>query len=152
MIEREVEVVALNDRYVQVEAKRTSACQHCSVSNTCGTSALDKWMNRKNRIILPRTIDVQMGEKVMIGIDEVDLIRSSFVVYIIPVLLMLIAAVVVGNYTESQGLIAVAGLIALLTGFFIVRRSAGGDCPVLLLHKVTSRNLVTPTTNAGGMT
>ena len=143
MIEREVQVVEVMDDHVWVEAQKTSACSHCSVSSSCGTSVLSKWMQKKNRILLSKTLDLHAGDRLIVGVTENDLLKVSILVYLLPIIFVLVAAVLVSNYTNNQGLIALSGLVGLGTGFYISRRSTGGECPVVLLRKVSNLDPVT---------
>lgn len=143
MIERQVTVFAVQGDQVWVEAQRTSACSHCGASNACGTSVLSRWMQNKNRILLHNTLDWREGEQVIVGMDENELIKAAMRVYLLPIVAMLITALTSSYYTDSQGLIALSGLGGLLAGFFIMRRRAGGQCPVVPLRKAASHDLVT---------
>lgn len=96
MIEETAYVVALDDEHVWVEASSQSSCSHCSAQQGCGTASLQKWFKRKpNRLKIPNTQPLRMGDQVVIGIPENALVMGSFLVYVLP-LLALIAGALAG--------------------------------------------------------
>ena len=136
MLEREVKVVEAKDGKVCVEAYRTSACSSCGVTNSCGTSVLGKWMEKKTRIYLENTHGLAEGDKVIIGVGENEFIQASFAVYLFPLITMLITALLVSSYTENQGMIAISGLSGLFAGFFLLsRKRKDRQCPIVLLGR-----------------
>ncbi len=147
MFEREVQVVARDGDEILVEAQRTSACSHCNANSACDTPVFGKWLQKKSRIRLPNRFDLDSGERVVIGIDESQLVKYSFIAYIVPLLSMLSVTGLASLYTESQGAISLSGLFGLLAGFLIIRSASGNQCPVVPLRKATGFNFV----NSGDM-
>lgn len=128
MIEETAIVVDINDDGVWVETQRKSACSSCSVNKGCGTSALSKVVgNRSNRVRVISPVDVSIGESVVIGIKESALVRGSFAVYMIPLILMfwlaLLGEWLAQQYLWSEGLTSMlGGLLGLVLGFLWLKR------------------------------
>lgn len=90
-------VVAVENDGLWVETIRQSTCGSCSASKGCGHSLLNKIGDGRRSLV--RVIPCEhspgeyaVGQSVRIGIPETVVLRSSFVVYILPLLLMLLGA------------------------------------------------------------
>ncbi|MFN2308769.1 MAG: SoxR reducing system RseC family protein [Gammaproteobacteria bacterium] len=144
MIEETARVIATEAGFVWVETRRQSTCGGCAAKSGCGTAALAKVLGtRRTRV---RAIDrqgVQVGDEVVVGIDESALIRGSLAVYAVP-LLGLLAGAVLGGVLSARLLVGgealtlglgIAGLLAgliWLKGFTVRIRDDGRYQPVVL--------------------
>ena len=71
MIEESGKVVALEGDYVWVETMREAACNACTAKSGCGQSVLEKAaLGKKHRIRALSTLKVELGDEVVIGIEE----------------------------------------------------------------------------------
>ncbi len=94
MIEETARVVACKGEFAWVEAARNTACGQCSANKACGTAVLSKVTGRKiTRMRAINTIHARKGDTVTIGLQESALLKGSFAVYILPLLLMLFFAI-----------------------------------------------------------
>ena len=122
MIEETATVVALDGEHAWIETQRKSSCGSCSASGGCGTSVLSEVLgNRPVRVHALNQVDAQVGETVVVGINEGSLVRGSLAVYIVPLLTM-IAGGLFGKALAPQlqagdTLVAVCGLLGLGLGF-----------------------------------
>jgi len=125
MIEEIAQVVAVEGETVLCQTQRVSACHSCSVKQGCGTSVLAKVVGqRSNQISLAKTLDVKVGDEVVLGIDENALVQGSLLIYTLPLVSMIVAALWVQFWMESQGIVselpvilaAAAGFSAALLG------------------------------------
>ncbi|MBI5462336.1 MAG: SoxR reducing system RseC family protein [Gammaproteobacteria bacterium] len=125
MIEEFAQVVATEGEFVWVETQRQSTCGGCAANQACGTATLAKVLGtRRTRV---RALNpawnhdgAQVGDTVVIGLDETALIRGSLAVYAMPLLTLFAGGIVgallsdrwaVGGETLTLGL-GVVGLIA----------------------------------------
>ena len=127
MIEETGHVVAVEGEHAWVETERRSSCSSCSAKG-CGTGALSKVIGTKvQRMKVLNPVDSQVGDTVILGIEEGVLIRGSLMVYIMPLLLML-AGGLLGQAlapqwgTEPEGPSLLFGLLGLVAGFLWLRR------------------------------
>ncbi len=126
MIEGYARVVEVDRDWLLLEPERRSACGGCAASAGCGSGALATLFDRRGkRLRLPNSIDAQVGDRVVLGIDESALVRGSLMVYLLPIITMLLAALVVeslsgGRATGSDWPVMVAAAAGLATGFAIV--------------------------------
>ena len=143
MIESIATVVAVGDTWAQVECRRTSACGHCHQQSSCGTGAIAKAMPGTPQLLeLDMTMPVSVGQQVRIGIPERSLLKSAFVVYMIP-LFFLLAGCLLGKWVATQWQLSeefpevlgalLGGGAGFLTARFGARRLTGGIYrPVML--------------------
>ena len=145
MIEETGVVVQVEGRYAWVETQSKSACGHCNVGENCGTSLLGKWFGRKrNRIQVCNHLDLQQGDFAVVGISNEMLIKASFLVYILPLMLMVTIATVFSQMQGTNAVVISGSLSGFLAGLFLVKRlsqymSAG---VVKLVRKAPPQNTI----------
>ena len=106
MIEESARVVATEGEFVWVETQRQSTCGGCAANQACGTATLAKVLGtRRTRV---RALNpawnhdaAQVGDTVVIGLDEAALIRGSLAVYAMP-LLSLFAGGLIGALLSER--------------------------------------------------
>ncbi len=138
MITETARVVAVDDDgHVWVETQRKTACDSCAVQKGCGSGVLSRLFSGKRaRLRVIDTLGAAVGDDVVIGIEDSLLVRSSFAVYLMPLVWMLLGAIAGGmvagilQSTHVDGLSALGGLLGLAAGFLWLRRyarAAAGD-------------------------
>jgi len=150
MIEETARVVEVGPDGVWVETTRQSSCSSCSSKSGCGTATLGKVMGQKSsRIRVLGELQVEVGDQVVIGINDGALVRGSLAVYMVP-LLGLIAGAIFGQWLAVQleaapeigeAVLGSAGLLAGLGWLRIFSRrvSASEDYQPVLLRRVENR-------------
>ncbi|HCY84501.1 MAG TPA: Fis family transcriptional regulator [Desulfobacteraceae bacterium] len=106
-------VTQSNDKTAWVKTTRSAACESCSSKDSCGTShhgSQDMIVTVKN------TLCVQAGDNVVIGIETKPMLYLSFLLYVFPVLLLLVGALV--GDTLAPLIDMNKSLAAMLLGFF----------------------------------
>lgn len=154
MIEETAYVVAVEGQSAWVETERRSSCGSCEAKG-CGTGALSKVLGTKvQRMKVQNPIDSQVGDTVILGIEEGVLIKGSLMVYIMPLMLML-AGGLLGQSLAPQWEMApegpslLFGLLGLALGFLWLRRynrRVANDprYSAVILRKVSSESSVKP--------
>lgn len=124
MITESGKVVAITESQAWVQTIRASACQSCSARHGCGQRALASATGgRANQIRVANRLGAQVGDDVVLAIEEAALLRASVLVYAVPLLLMIAGAVVGHQWSGGQDLAAVLGAAAGMgVGFFAARR------------------------------
>ena len=98
MIKETAQVVRQTDGHVWLQVQRQSSCGKCSLSGGCGTSILANYFNRHPQLIkLTNSAELNVGQQVVLGMEEGAMLRGSILVYLLPLLSMLLFAIV-GQY------------------------------------------------------
>lgn len=111
------EVVAVDADALWVETLRQSTCGTCSAQKGCGHGLLNRvGSGRRHYIrVLPGDIalqDCHIGDQVSFAIPESVILRGSLVVYVLPLLSMLGAAVLgAWLFSAQQDLAALLGAV-----------------------------------------
>jgi sigma-E factor negative regulatory protein RseC len=149
MIETEARVVRVDAGVTWVEARRLSACGHCSSSDSCGTSLLGQvFGNRPTQVRAQNPIDARVGDSVILGLPEQLMISGSVVLYLFP-LLGLFAGAVLGEWlAKGMGLsitepwAILAGLLGVMTVLLLQRRISvrekEGQVQAVILRKLSA--------------
>jgi sigma-E factor negative regulatory protein RseC len=138
MIEQIATVVELEGDAAWVETQRHSACGACAMNKGCGAGLFAKAFRFGSpRLKVHHAQDLEVGDRVVIGVDEQALVRGSFAAYIMPILFMLGSAML-GETLLAEVLTSVApdvvgllsGMVGLAAGLMWLKRhsrSIGDD-------------------------
>jgi sigma-E factor negative regulatory protein RseC len=129
MITETARVAALDaDGHAWLETQRRSACDSCAVQQGCGSGVLSKMFGeRRTRLRVSNTLGAEVGDQVLVGIDDHMLIRASIATYLMPLVWMLLGAVAGGmvagilQWSHAEGASALGGLAGLAVGFVWLR-------------------------------
>jgi sigma-E factor negative regulatory protein RseC len=125
-------VVAVEDDTVWIETIRQSVCGACAAQKGCGHGLLNQ-LGDGHRSYLQLSSNgfpgdaFSVDDQVSIGIPEQLLVQGSFVVYLLPLMTMLVAAAIgpalmPGLAPFLADMAAIAGAVTgLLVGVFLVR-------------------------------
>lgn len=108
--------------WVQTESK--TSCNSCQVNTSCGTGIISKAFSERSFITpMTNTLNAEIGDEVEVGIHENLVVKASFWVYLMPLLMMMLFAFLSGQVftVSSEGWQIMSALLGLLLGFFIVR-------------------------------
>lgn len=116
MIEQAGIVVRVDGERAWVETERRSSCGDCSAQAGCGHAVLGKTFGRKfTEVQVVNSAHLKPGECVVLGVREDALLKSSFAVYLIPLLGLLLGALV--GATAVSGMGDLPALLGGVTGF-----------------------------------
>lgn len=122
MIEEFAVVTQRLDDHVMLEIERRTACGLCGQKRGCGNATWGKLL-RHNSHEFPAdsAIDVNVGDSVVVGIDERIVLSSAFYLYIVPLVSMLIGAVLADTLLDNEFYVILAAAAGLLLGFAWVK-------------------------------
>ena len=145
MLEESGIVVAVSGESVWVETQPRSACGHCNVGDSCGTSVLAKcFSTRKNRIRVPNQLGLKPGAAAVVAVDNDVLTKAALIAYILPLLVMLSTAMLASTGGANNALVALSSFLGLSIGLWLVRiitnRAAAGSYQVQLIRETTVDN------------
>ncbi|MCG7873243.1 MAG: SoxR reducing system RseC family protein [Candidatus Thiodiazotropha lotti] len=128
MIEETAMVVRIEGEYAFVETEKRAACGSCESQGSCSTSVLAGLFKRRyNHLRVVNTVLAKPGEQVIIGLQEQALLKLSMLAYLLPLILMILAAIVAqylfGLFNIQSGELpqVIGGLLGLIGGFFLLR-------------------------------
>ncbi len=124
MIEEPGIVMTVDQDGVWVATQRKTTCGSCSARMTCGQGLLASVASDKKPHLIKITTDLVLreGDQVILGMPEELLVRSAFLVYMLPLLMMFISALAVNALNASEAWIIFAAALGFLGGAFWVRQ------------------------------
>lgn len=161
MIEESGCVIAVENDMALIEIQRKSVCSTCSVNKGCGAGVLSKVVgNKRFRLTAYNSVNANVGDEVIVGIDDNMLVKSSFAVYIIPLLLLFVGAwcgkSIAGIFAiqATEGISILFGMLGLVIGFIWLRHFSQKISkddryrPVLLESRHNNMNIAVTSTPA----
>jgi len=122
MIEETAIVVDEKDGQLLLQTQRQSACQACSVKSGCGTSTLSKVVgNRSSQFVVEKTFNVNIGDQVVVAIEENALVQGSMLIYLLPILIMLGFGLLAEFIFSNELFTILSSVFGLLVSIFAVR-------------------------------
>jgi len=129
MLEEKAIIVKTEQEYAWVETQRKSSCGTCNVNKGCGTTVLQKVVGNKRTLLKVLNQDqYQVGDTVVLGLQDNALIKGSLLMYGLPLLFMFGFAILGAGvfflyespYTEGAKIIF--SLTGLAAGFLTISR------------------------------
>ncbi|MBF0610423.1 MAG: SoxR reducing system RseC family protein [Magnetococcales bacterium] len=132
MMREEVRVVAVNGDYAEVVGQRQSGCSGCHAKASCSMMGGNR-SGEETRVWALNQAHAQVGEWVTLEISERQFLRASFLVYLMPLFFLFLAAAGVrtlmlpyGSEDMADGMAALAGLLAVALFFWWLRHHTHG--------------------------
>lgn len=120
MIETEASVLSVEPGHAWVAPRPHSPCGQCDPVHGCRSLQLARmFVLREPRFRVLDPLGVAPGDKVMIAVPEKSLLRSAFLLYLLPVLALMLGAGLASPWGEPAAV--TAGVVALLLCFGLVR-------------------------------
>ncbi|MBT3513585.1 SoxR reducing system RseC family protein [Methylophilaceae bacterium] len=124
MIEEQAVVIFKEDDQVSVEIMRTKPCGLCGKTQGCGNSIWGKiFSHKRNMLSIKNNIGVKVGDRVMLTIEENYLLRSSLLLYGLPLLFLFIGMVFMDTITQKNSdlWVLVGAIFGMLSGLILVK-------------------------------
>jgi sigma-E factor negative regulatory protein RseC len=129
MLEEHGVVVEIQDNFALIETQRDNICGHCTGNKGCGTASLAGVLGQKETLVkVLNQKNVKIGDKVVIGVAEDALLKSSLALYLIPLLSLFVVAIGYESLVKLLGwpsyeiLTALAGFLGLFAGLNWVKQ------------------------------
>lgn len=143
MIEEQAVVIRVDGARAHLEIERSRPCGLCGATRGCGVSLWGRlFSSKRSGISAVNDLHAQVGEHVIIGVQEGALLASSMTAYVVPLLLVCAGALLGASLASSRAasdFYSVAGAVAgLVSGLAWVRfytagrRKDGRYQPVML--------------------
>lgn len=122
MLEHDGKVIEATPVSVLIETERRSACAHCSAGDHCGTSVIAALFgHRVNQVRLDNSMSLKVGEGVVIGIPEHQLLRAALWAYMVPMLFMIAFAFIVATAGYPDLHVVLGSVAGLFSGLYLAR-------------------------------
>ena len=128
MIEEQGQIIRTEGEMAWVRTQRKSTCGQCSAQKGCGTSVFSKVLgNKLVEFKAINRIDAVVGDNVVLGLHESVLLKSAALMYVLPLLLMFICALLATYIADSLALdlsqagVSLFAILGLFAGFACAR-------------------------------
>ncbi|MGQ9425885.1 SoxR reducing system RseC family protein [Gilvimarinus sp. F26214L] len=116
-------VVAIDQHHLWVETINRAACGSCAAQKGCGQSLLARWASKSAFLRVPldgrNPDDFAINDSLLLGIPEDLVVRTSLLIYCLPLVLMLTGGAI-GQQLAGEGGAIAGALAGLLTGGGVV--------------------------------
>lgn len=124
MIIEEATVVEYRDGIAIVQCYAKNSCGGCAAQSACGTKALSALAGEK---IAPRfqinvNEDLQVGDRIKLGLAENTLLKSVFLIYGIPLFVLVITAVGFSQFFANELMVLLTMLLSTGVTFWAVKK------------------------------
>lgn len=135
MIEEQAVVINIQGDKALLEIERSKPCGLCGATRGCGISMWGRIFGQHRGMFSAlNSLQLTVGERAIVGVEESALLSSSLIAYILPLLLLCLGAWIVPllfgiqvSNRQASDLYAVIGASSgLLCGLLIVKFLTGG--------------------------
>lgn len=145
MIEEPGVVVAVDADGIWVATQRKTTCGSCAAKAACGQGILNSLSADKQPQIIKiqSNLHLREGDHVTLGISEQSLVRSAFLVYMLPLAAMFIAALGMDALNASESWVIFAGALGFLGGALWVRLFSSRYIDAAAMQPIIVRTQIT---------
>ena len=105
-----------------LEIERKTACGLCGQTRGCGNSIWGKlFAHRSSAFKAQNSINANVGDSVIVGINEKALVKSALLLYILPLATMLIGAILTSHFRQTDASAMLGAVIGLALGLLWVK-------------------------------
>ncbi len=124
MLEERERIVAVDNEVVWVETIQLSTCGSCAAKKGCGQSLLASLGAKPNvlRVLLPtgKSGDYRLDQPIIIGLPENIVIKTSLLLYMLPLCSMLAGSAAAHNYFGNELFTIAMALAGLFLGAVVI--------------------------------
>ena len=125
MIEEQAIVIKASKESVTLEVVRSKPCGLCGQVRGCGNSIWGKIFSHQSGHIETRNnLNAKLGDIVILGIDETLMLKSSLMLYGVPLLLMFLGMVIANSFAKEMTELytLVGAVLGLSLGVLMIKR------------------------------
>ena len=125
VLETRAIIVQTEGQFAQVQVSQADGCEQCN-GKGCGTGKLSQlFCSKPRQFQVDNPINASIGDQVIISVAEGAVLRGIGLVYLLPLILLLMGAVIGNSLVEQAELrdsySSVGALLGLVTGFVIAK-------------------------------
>ena len=118
MIEEQAVVIKASKERVTLEVVRSKPCGLCGQVRGCGNSIWGKIFSHQSGHIETRNdLNAKLGDVVILGIDETLMLKSSLMLYGVPLFFMFLGMVIANTFAKEK--VEFYALVGAVTGLFL---------------------------------
>jgi len=122
-----------------VECISKSACKSCSSNDNCGVGVVAKNLSDKaHHLSLPYKEGMIVNEAIDLFIENKDIVKSSLIVYVIPLLTFVIGTILGYSFVNSEPVIIFISLLSLVIGVLTAKKVSSKLYPINTLSGLIS--------------
>ncbi len=111
-----------------IEVVRKSACGLCGQTTGCGNAFWGKlFAHKASSFKAQNQINAKVGQSVIVGIDEAAVMKSALILYLIPLVIMLLGAILATQIIDTDLSAMIGAAIGLVLGYFWVKAHIAGQ-------------------------
>jgi len=125
MIEEQAIVIKASKERVTLEVVRSQPCGLCGQVRGCGNSIWGKiFSHQSGHIETHNKLNAKLGDIVILGIDETLMLKSSLMLYGVPLLLMFLGMVIANSLAHEmvEFYTLVGAILGLFLGVVMIKR------------------------------
>lgn len=126
MIEELAVVVKIDKHQVWVESGQSGACGGCLQQASCTTNAIGSVLKKKS-VPVDCDMSLQIGDKVMVAIDENLLLSASLLLYLLPLIALFagagIAEALAANSPYADLWTAAGAILGFLLSLWLIHKA-----------------------------
>jgi sigma-E factor negative regulatory protein RseC len=125
MLETRAVIVQIEGQHAFVQASQATGCEPCS-GKGCGAGKLSQlFCSKPRQFQVDNSINAGVGDEVIVSVAEGSVLRGISVVYLLPLLLLVMGAMLgntwIGQPGQRDGYAAAGAMLGLAAGFVIAR-------------------------------
>lgn len=110
-----------------IEVVRKTACGICGKTRGCGNAIWGKlFAHKMTAFKAQNNIGAQIGQGVIVGIDESAVMKSALLLYMLPLVTMFIGAILISQLHASDIAGIIGAVIGLIAGYLWVKAHITG--------------------------
>lgn len=123
MIEEQAVITSKTDQQVTFEVERTAPCGICGQTRGCGNATWGKLLGHQQLSVkADNTINANVGDHVIVGLEEKVILNAAFYLYVVPLLGLFIGAIAANYFFVEELFVMLGAALGLLAGFAVVKR------------------------------
>lgn len=137
---RIIDIKTLNgEKIAVVECISKSACKSCGSNDNCGVGVVAKGLSDKShQLSMPYKEGMFIDETIDLFIENKDIVKSSLIVYIIPLLLFVCSTATSYLFFNNEAIIILVSMFSLAVGVFIAKKVSSKLYPINSLNSIIS--------------
>lgn len=122
MIEEYAVVTKCSGTQATLEIERRTACGLCGQKRGCGNATWGKMLGHDSHdFTADNQVNANVGDSVVVGIDEQAVLNSALFLYVVPLAGLLIGTLIADYLFKNQFYVIIGAVLGLLIGFLWVK-------------------------------